>query len=180
MAKNKIGKIQVYTGNGKGKTTASLGLALRARGRNWRVAVIFFDKGGWYYGEREMLTKIGIDYWVTGLERFDQKKKKFRFGVTKEDQLEGLKGLDLVRAIFQKNNYDLLVLDEINSSLYLNIIKPTQFIDLLSQKPKSLELVLTGRYASEKIIKLADLVTEMKMIKHPYTHGGKAIKGIDF
>ncbi|PIZ99785.1 MAG: cob(I)yrinic acid a,c-diamide adenosyltransferase [Candidatus Komeilibacteria bacterium CG_4_10_14_0_2_um_filter_37_10] len=178
--KNKVGRIQVYTGDGKGKTTAALGLALRARGRGWRVAIIFFDKGGNHYGEREMLAQVGIDFWVTGLLRFDELKKKFRFGVTAADQMEGIKGLDLVRAIFQKNNYDLLILDEINSSLCLGIVEQNKFISLLGQKPQSLELVLTGRQANEKILKLADLVTEMQPRKHYFNQGQLARAGVEY
>jgi len=179
MKKN-FGQIQVYTGTGKGKTTAALGLAMRARGSGARVAIIFFDKGGNDYNERKILAQIGVDYWVTGEPRFNARTKKFRFGVNKLDRNQGRHGLDILQKIFTDKEYDLVILDEINSSIALGIIEEQYFLEILKQKPKNMELILTGRNASQKILAQADLVTEMKMKKHYYTRGVTARPGIEY
>jgi len=103
-------QIQVYTGEGKGKTTASLGLAIRALGRDKKVITIYFDKGGDHYGERKILDELKSDkfnYLVTGLERFDSKTKKFRFGVIDRDVTEAKRGLELITNEFKKNSYHI-------------------------------------------------------------------------
>ncbi len=177
------GKIQIYTGDGKGKTTAALGLAIRAIGRNKKVVIVYFDKGGNHYGERIILDKLKsnfFNYYVTGLERFELKTKQFRFGVTSEDIKEAKRGLKLVATEFQKNQIDLLILDEINTTIKQGMIKVEDFLIILGLKPKNMELVLTGRDADPKIIEKADLVTEMKMIKHYYNQGLNAREGIEY
>lgn len=178
--KNSLGQIHVYTGDGKGKTTAALGLALRARGRGLKVAIIFFDKGGFDYGERKILKKIGVDFWVTGCSRIDSKTSKFRFGVINEDKVAGTKGLIITKQLFKENKYDLLILDEINSATKNKIVNKKQFLNLLKQKPTGLELVLTGRDAIKEILDQATLVTEMKLIKHYYYQGVVARPGIEY
>lgn len=172
------GYLHVYTGNGKGKTTASLGLAIRAHGNKKKVAVIFFDKGGHVHGERVVLTKLGIPFFVTGINRMND-KGKFRFGVTTEDLLEGKKGLTLFQKLL-KEKYDLIVLDEINTSLHLGIVDKKTFYNLLNEWKHSCELVCTGRNASRKLIQMADLVTEMKLKKHYFYQKVPARKGIEF
>ncbi len=106
MPNSNFGKIQVYTGHGKGKTTASLGLAIRALGRNKKVVIIYFDKGGEKYGERKVLDDLisnNFKYHVTGRERFDSITKKFRFGVKKEDKAEAQRGLRIIEKIFKES-----------------------------------------------------------------------------
>ena len=111
---NNFGKIQVYTGYGKGKTTAALGLAVRALGRGSKVVIVYFDKGGDHYGERKILEKLkgeNLEYRVTGRERFDAKSRTFRFGVTEGDKQEALRGLAMVEEYFNQAVVDLLILD---------------------------------------------------------------------
>ncbi len=170
-------KIQIYTGNGKGKTTASLGLAIRALGNKMKVGIIFFDKGGNFYNERKILDKLNIEYKSFGLVRMN--KKGFRFKNTKEDILEVNKGLEYIKECYKKD-FDILILDEINTTIKNKLLEEDKIIEIIKNKPKKLELILTGRYCTDKIIELGDLVTEMKEIKH-YSHEGiKARQGIEY
>jgi len=160
---------------------------MRARGRGLKVAVIFFDKGaspdgrqGFDYGERNSLEKLGIDFWVTGCVRFDSIKKEFRFGVEDEDIAEGAKGLVIFRQLLKEQKYDIVILDEINSSLALGIVNQEKFLEIMAEKPKNVELILTGRNAPPEIIELANLVTEMKMIKHYFYQGVEVREGIEY
>ena len=178
-----FGKIQIYTGYGKGKTTAGLGLVIRALGRGKKVAIVYFDKGGNHYGERNILDKLAGDnfsYHVTGAPRFDPEAKTFRFGVEEQDINEALRGLRLVKDFFQANHLDLLVLDEINSTITLGMLKLEDVLELLATKPAKLELVLTGRDCAQALLDIADLVTEMKMIKHYFYQGQEAREGIEY
>jgi len=176
--KSKLGQSHVYTGDGKGKTTASLGLAMRALGNNKKVGVVFFDKGGVFYGERKSLAKLKIDFWVTGGIRF-KPGKPFRFGVNAKDKQEVIKGMYIVSGLFQKN-YDLVIMDEINSAMGLKMIDPKAVLNLIKRKPAKTELVLTGRYCPKIIQDKADLVTEMKLIKHYFYKGIPCRKGIEY
>jgi cob(I)alamin adenosyltransferase len=173
------GKIQIYTGDGKGKTTAGLGLALRARGRGKKVAIVFFDKGGDNYGERKLLKNIGVDWFAFGLDRIDPQTNRFRFGINEADLREAEKGLEKVRALYEAD-YDLLILDEFNTSIGTGLITLESALALVNTKPERLELVLTGRNAPTEIIERADLVTEMKLVKHYFYQGTPARLGIEF
>lgn len=175
-----LGQIHVYHGNGKGKTTAGLGLAIRAAGQGKRVGIVYFDKGGTNYGERKILKKLApqINFWVTGLVRFVP-GKPFRFSVTDEDKAEGTRGLDIVRGLFKKK-YDLIVMDEINSTAGLKIVAEKDVLALLEEKPLHTELVMTGRNCPKSFIERADLVTEMKLVKHYFYKGIPAREGIEF
>lgn len=170
--------IQVYTGKGKGKTTAGLGLAIRAFGHGLKVAIVYFDKGGENYGERNVLSKLGLEFHPTGLNRRNA-DGTFRFSITPEDIAEAKRGLALVKDLLNKN-YDLLILDEINSTVALNMLSVSEVCDLIKQVPPSTEFVLTGRNAHPDIIALADLVTEMTLVKHYMNKGVNARKGIEF
>ncbi len=177
------GLIQVYTGNGKGKTTAALGLAVRAIGAGKRVVWIAFDKGGeTHYSEREIIRErlAGIDLHVTGLDRIDPHTGKFRMGVTPEDKEEGMRGLDLARKAFAEMKADLIILDEINSSTSLGILDEQTVLDVIGTKPTDIELVLTGREAPQSFRDLADLVTEMTLVKHYYYKNIGAREGLDY
>jgi cob(I)alamin adenosyltransferase len=182
MVQQGFGRIQVFTGDGKGKTTAALGTAIRAAAIGKRIIWIAFDKGGEsHYSERTLIrTRLPeITLHVTGLDRIHPTTHAFRFGVTTEDQIEGERGLTLAQQALATQP-DLLVLDEINSTTSLGIVKESDVLDLLDQKPTMTELILTGRNAPDSFLDRADLVTEMKLVKHYFYHGIKAREGLDF
>lgn len=177
------GRIHVYTGNGKGKTTAALGLAVRAAAAGKRAAIVYFDKGGTRYSERKILAekfKGLIDFRATGLDRIDPKSGRFRFGVTEEDRAEAGRGLELVRAILAAGGHDLVILDEINTTVSLGMLDEQGVLAVLQSKPEAVELVLTGRSAPESFRNMADLVSEVALIKHYFYRGDPAREGIDF
>jgi cob(I)alamin adenosyltransferase len=171
------GQVQIYTGNGKGKTTAALGLALRAYGAGLNVLFAQFVKG-MEYSEIRALQQLGgrIDYRIYGRECFIYKEPE------PEDLQYAQKGFDEIRSILTINcQYDLVVLDELNIALYYNLIPLQEVIDLISGRPDHTEIVITGRYAPEELIAIADLVTEMKDIRHYFDAKGlQARKGIEY
>ena len=175
---NKKGLIQVYTGDGKGKTTAALGLAVRARGHNLKVCYIYFHKDPkrWKYGEHKMLKKIGVD--VIG---FAEKHPHF-YKKANPDEIrkECLKGLKFIKMVYQKKRYDILILDEINISVRDGFLNEKEVMDIVCAKPEKLELILTGRGAAKKIIKKADLVSKIEKVKHPYDLGIRRRIGIEY
>ena len=179
------GKLHIYTGDGKGKTTSAIGLAIRAAGAGFKVAFVQFDKG-WegeeFYSERKILRKIeNIDLFPTGTVRH-QKDGSFRFNLTEDDIKEAKRGLEISYKILKEKKYDLVILDEIIVSIYTKLLKLEDVLSLIKfwKENCECELVLTGRYAPEEILKEADLVTEMKKIKHYFDKGVKAKKGIEF
>jgi len=175
MPSKHAGLIHIYTGNGKGKTTASLGLALRALGRGYKVYIIQFMKNG-NFGELisgKHLKNLTISQY--GSRSFINKNY-----LEKKDIENTKKGLIKAKEIMRKNKHKLLILDEINCALAWKLIKLKDILSIIRNKPKQLELVLTGRYAHPKIKKLADYLTEMKEIKHPYKKGIIARKGIEY
>ncbi len=171
------GQIQIYTGFGKGKTTAALGLAIRALGNKMKIGIIYFDKGGNYYQERNILNKLKVDYKAFGLIRMT--KNGFRFENKNGDLKEAQKALKYIEKYYKKK-LDLLILDEINTTVKTKLLKEEDIIKIIKKKPKKLELILTGRYCPDKIIALAGLVTEMKEIKHYMSKGLDARPGIDY
>ncbi len=176
------GLIQVFTGDGKGKTTAALGTALRAAALGKKCAIIYFDKGGEsHYSERIILrNKVPeIEIYPTGLDRIDS-TGKFRFGVTDEDRAEGKRGLQILKDLIAKEAYDLIVLDEINPSTHLGIIDEDSVLGMISERSSKTELILTGRNAPQSFLELADLVTEMGLKKHYFYQGVKAREGLDY
>jgi len=172
----KRGLIQVYTGKGKGKTTAALGLALRAAGAGLKVYIGQFLKGASYnYSELKTLEKIK----QIKLEQFGQ--GCFIKGAAKSEDKELARGgLKKVKKLMVQGKYDLMILDEINIALKLGLLSLDEVIQLINNKPGRLELVLTGRSAPAKILRIADLVTEMREIKHYYKKSVSARKGIEF
>jgi len=163
--------IHVYTGNGKGKTTAAIGLAIRAIGRGKRVKIVqFMKKGG--YGEIIALKKLGID-----VEQFGRAEFVNRDNPEREDIELAEKALKRAEELLL--DCDLLILDEINVAIDYNLITLEDVLKLI-EKAKNIELVLTGRYARDEIIDKADYVTEMKEIKHPYRRGIEGREGIEF
>jgi len=178
-----IGLIQIFTGNGKGKTTAALGTAMRAIARGWKVAFVYFDKGGSHYAERDLLASRLSDLvsvFPTGLDRIDPVTNKFRFGVTDEDKAEGARGLEIVQGLFQKNEHQLIVLDELNSTTDLGIIDVERVLSVLKEKPPETELILTGRNCPEAFKEIADLVSDVQLVKHYFYKGVQARDGLDF
>jgi cob(I)alamin adenosyltransferase len=178
MAKPKLekGLVQVYTGNGKGKTTAAFGLALRAIGRGLKVYIIQFIKGGFDYGE----LYIAKDLPNLTLKAFGQGKFVTQMPPSKEDVKIANEAFKLAEEVVKSGKYDMVILDEINVAISLRLIKVEEVLELIKNKPEHVELVLTGRYAPKEIVEVADLVTEMKEIKHPYTQGFPPRKGIEF
>jgi cob(I)alamin adenosyltransferase len=177
------GMVQVYTGDGKGKTTAALGLAVRAAAIGKRVAWIAFDKGGdSHYSERQLIQERipEICFEATGLDRIDPDTKNFRFGVLPDDVGEGNRALRLAEKFMADDACDLLVLDEVNISAKLGIVSEQEVVDLLEAKPPHLEIVLTGRDAPASFLERADLVTEMTHRKHYYQQGVAAREGLDY
>jgi cob(I)alamin adenosyltransferase len=172
------GLIEVYTGDGKGKTTAVVGLACRASGHNLKVCYIYFHKNPerWGYGEFKILKKIGVDIFGFGKEHphFDKKVEKEKI------REECLKGIEFIKKIFKEKKYDVIICDEILISLRDGFLEEEEIIKIMEEKPENIELVLTGRYITEKIIEKADLVSEIKKIKHPYDKGIKSRKGIEY
>lgn len=175
--------LQLYHGHGKGKTTAALGLAMRALGAGFKVRIIYFDKGGWFYHERNILDALkqaewDLDYSVSGCQRFDPATETFRFGVTDEDKVEAQKGLSL--AAEWMNTCDVLILDEINSTANLGMLTWDEVFKVIDQKPKDLELICTGRDPSPEMLTRADLITNVTPEKHYYQAGILARKGIEY
>jgi len=176
------GLIQVYTGDGKGKTTAAIGLAIRAVGAGFRVAIISFDKGGDHYSERRAIAGRfpgEIDLFATGLIRFDAAAGTFRFGATPEDIAEAERGLRLAESILAGDKYGLVILDEVLACIAFGLLAESDVLRTLALKPDRTELVLTGRGCPESIIRLADLVSEIRCVKHYLGCGVGARPGLD-
>jgi len=171
------GIVMVYTGNGKGKTTAALGMALRASGHGQKIKMIQFMKGSQNYGEIKAAKKYIPNFEIEqfGLDKFVSKNNP-----AQEDIELAQKGLEKARKTIISDEYDLIILDEINVAVDYNLIKEEDVIKLIQSKPLRLNLVLTGRYASEKIMELADMVSEVREIKHHYKKGIEAKPGIEF
>ncbi|MCW3788847.1 cob(I)yrinic acid a,c-diamide adenosyltransferase [Plebeiibacterium sediminum] len=168
------GYVHVYTGDGKGKTTAAIGLSVRAIGAGKRVYFAQFVKGK-YYSEISVLDKIpNITIKQYGLRCFIKKDP------TQEDQQAAQKGLMDVVLILKEGLYDVVVMDEVFIALYYNLFDIKDVMNIIKHKPESVELILTGRKAPIELIEMADLVTGMVEIKHYYTRGVEARKGIEY
>jgi len=176
MPKLEKGLVQVYTGNGKGKSSAAFGLALRAIGRGLKVYIIQFIKGGFDYGELYLVDKLPN----LTLKAFGRGKFVMAKPPEKEDIKLAGEAFKLAKKVVESGEYDIVILDEINVALNLKLINLEKVLELIKNKPKHVELILTGRYASKEIIEAADLVTEMKEVKHPFNKGYQARKGIEY
>lgn len=176
MVSIRKGFLQVYTGNGKGKTTASLGLALRAIGHQHKVMMIQFMKGS-NYGEltsaEKYLSLLTIEQY--GLETFID-----RDNPTPRDVELAQKGFSRAREVLIEGSHDVVILDEINVALDYNLVSLEQVMELINLRQPCVELIMTGRNAHEKIIEAADLVTEITLFKHYFYQGIKAREGIEF
>ncbi len=170
------GLIQVYTGDGKGKTTASLGLALRAAGHGYKTIVIQFMKGKIDYGELKAQKMLEPYFKIVQAGGPHFIKKGSPSG---EDIKMAHDGIETAMKAFSEGTYDIVILDELNVAIDFGLITIKEAIDLIAQKPSPVELIITGRYAKQEIIDRADLVTEMKEIKHYYHKGIQARDGIE-
>lgn len=169
------GLVEVFTGDGKGKTTAALGVALRALGHNLRVYIVYFMKGGYPYGEQQVLSQLpNISFSIFGGENFVDPTN-----VKPEDKEEARKALEKARQVMASGNYDVVILDEVNVAAAWKLIEVSEVLELIKNKPKNVELILTGRYADQRVIDAADLVTQVVKVKHPFDRGIRARKGID-
>jgi len=170
------GYIQVYTGNGKGKTTAALGLAVRAAGHKEKTFIGQFLKGQ-DYGELHAVKNL------SPLITIEQFGRTGFYHVTKDPDKEDIQsarnGLEKCQKAMLSGKYRIIILDEINVAVYFNLLSEKDIHSVLDQKPDDVEIILTGRYAPDSFIKRADLVTEMKEIKHYYEKGIQARKGIE-
>lgn len=175
----KQGYTHVYTGNGKGKTTASIGLAVRALGAGLRVYFTQFTKKG-NYSEIRALETIGsalFDNRLT-IEQFGVKRKVMS-PFNEEDKKAAEEGLKRIREAFTSGKYDLIIMDEFNIAVHYKLLELESAVDLIKSKPQALELIITGRYAPDPILEEADLVTEMCENKHYAEKGVPARKGIE-
>lgn len=176
---NGDGLVIVYTGKGKGKTTAALGVAFRATGHSMKTCMIQFIKGSWHYGEMSSSKRLEPEFELTAVGKGfvgildDRSPKEDHEKIAKE----------AVRISKEKilcGKYDVVILDEINYAVNMGLVSVNDVMDLIESRPKNLSLILTGNYARQEIIDAADLVTEMKEIKHPFQRGIRAKKGIDY
>jgi cob(I)alamin adenosyltransferase len=170
-----IGLVQVYTGDGKGKTTAALGLALRACGQGLSVYMIQFMKGDIEYGE------LKAAQWIPNLTIIQFGRADFVDKVNpKEEDIEfAKKALEHANDIISSGNHDVVILDELNVALDFKLVDVKDVLALIDSKPKNMELIITGRNAPKEILNKADLVTNMENIKHPYDCGISARRGIE-
>ncbi len=172
--KDKLGLVHIYTGNGKGKTTAALGLAVRMLGSDGRVIILQFMKAPDLYGEQKKIRECGAVIESFGLP-------KFVHGKPEPEDIEAAKrALERAKEVASSGEWDLVILDEICVALGFGMLDVKEVEELIRNKAKNTELVLTGRYCPEEIFELADYVTEMGEVKHPYQRGIMARKGVEF
>ena len=170
------GLVEIFTGKGKGKTSAALGAIIRALGHGLRVYIVFFMKGDFPYGEQKILCQLPN----CTVERFGFQEFVDPDHVKPEEKEEARKALEAARKAMHSGKYDLVILDEVNVAATWKLIDVDDVIKLISSKPEKVELILTGRYADPKLIEQADLVTDMVKVKHPFDKGIKSRKGFEY
>jgi cob(I)alamin adenosyltransferase len=172
----RVGLIIVNTGNGKGKTTAALGTALRAVGCEFKVFMVQFIKGSWDYGELHVAERLAPYFEIKPMgEGFTWETKD-----KERDTEVANKAWGFCKELIQRNEHDLLIFDEINNAIDYGYVDVNDVIETLKNKPQKMHIILTGRNAPQELINVANLVTEMKEIKHPFQQGIYAQKGIEF
>ena len=175
----KKGYIQIYTGDGKGKTTASLGLAMRALGHGWKVLIIQFTKNSrndMDYGElvsSQLFPNLDII-------QFGTDKVVYSNTISEEDKLQAKKGWLVAKEAISENKYNMIIMDELNVAMSLGLVDESDVVSTILSKPEEMEIVLTGRYAPASVISIAHLVTSMKPIKHYFDVGIPAREGIEY
>jgi len=173
---DKLGLIQVFTGDGKGKTTAALGEALRACGHNYKVLILQFMKGDIKYGEVNIAKAVpNLELKQFGLPTFVKKGDP-----SDEDLRLAEEGFKFARSAIMEKKYDMVILDELNVAIDYGLIKLKDVLRLLKSRPEGIEIIITGRYAPQEIIEIADLVSNIEEIKHPYQKGILARKGVEW
>jgi cob(I)alamin adenosyltransferase len=172
----KQGLTQVFTGDGKGKTSAALGSAIRALGHGLRVFIIFFMKGDYPYGERNILSKLPN----LTLASFGQEEFVDPTHIQAEQIAQAGQALTAARQGMLSGNYDLVILDEVNVAAAFKLVSVDDVVRLINDKPQNVDLILTGRLADPKVVQAADLVTEMIKVKHPFDKGISARKGFEY
>jgi len=179
LPETRKGLIIIHTGPGKGKTTAALGLGFRAVGQGLKVLMVQFIKGSWHYGELDAARAFGEDRFKI----LPMGRGFVKVGAEKPDPED----IRLVEQAWQygsekirSGEYDLVILDEINYAISYKMLDPERVLEALKQKPDMVHVVLTGRNAHPRLVELADLVTEMREIKHPYQKGISAQRGIEY
>jgi len=176
MSKLKQGFVQIYTGNGKGKSTAAIGQAVRAAGFGLKTYIAQFMKE---YPYNELISLKNLSEWIS-IEQFGGDEFVYKKELPNEEELaKAQKGLQSAREKMLSGEYDLIILDEAIVAIYFKLIATRELIEIIKAKPQNVELILTGRYCPTEIIELADLVTEMKEVKHYYQKGIKSRKGIE-
>lgn len=175
----KDGLVIVYTGKGKGKTTAALGMALRALGYDYKVCMVQFIKGSWHYGEMTSSKRLEPEFELTAVGKgfvgiMDDKSP------IEDHKKIAAEALAIAKEKIASQKYNIVILDEINYAVNLGLVELGDVLKLIHAKPANVNLVLTGNHVKDEIIEMADLVTEMREIKHPFKSGIRAKKGIDF
>jgi len=170
------GLVYIFTGEGKGKTSAALGVVLRALGHGLRVSIIYFMKGDYPYGERRILSQLPN----VNLASFGSLGFIDPANIKPEEKEQARQALAAAREAMLSGSYDVVVLDEVNLAAAWKLVELDEVVRLIQDKPPNVELILTGRQADTRLVQQADLVTEMLKIKHPYDKGIKAKKGIDY
>jgi len=175
------GLVMVWTGNGKGKTTAALGMAVRATGYNMRVLMIQFIKGDWKYGELKAAQRLSPQLEIVQGGKGFTIEGLYNGKISLEEHYQAAAdSFERTKAVITSGLYDMVILDEIFWALKDNSVSLTELLDVIKAKPASLHLVLTGRGAPPEVVELADLVSEIQEIKHPYQQGIPAQKGVEF
>lgn len=176
MSDNREGLVQVLTGNGRGKTTAALGTVLRALGQGFKVHIIQFMKGTYPYGEQKTLSRLDK---VT-VSRFGKIDFVDPHNIQDDEREEARRALAAAREAMLSGEYDMVVLDEVIIASGWGLVPVEDVLELIKDKPRSVELILTGRYADPRLIEAADLVTEMVEVKHPFQRGIRARQGCEY
>jgi cob(I)alamin adenosyltransferase len=170
------GLVQIFTGDGRGKTSAALGTVIRALGHGLKVYIVFFMKGDYAYGERHILNQLpGVTMVSFGNDDFVYPEK-----IKPEQVAQAGKALEAARSAMLSGKYDVVVMDEVNLAATFKLIAVDDILQLIKDKPPNVELILTGRRADPRLVQMADMVTEMVKIKHPYDQGIPSRMGIEY
>lgn len=177
---SKEGLVIINTGGGKGKTTAALGLALRSAGHGHKVLILQFIKGAWKTGEAKIMERLKPEIEMEQLGKGFIKFKDGKLQITEKDRKNAEESLRYAKEKINSDKYDMIILDEINNVLAYKLVDIREVIDIIRERPKRLSLVLTGRGVPDELIDIADTVSEIREIKHAYSKGIKAKKGLEY